>query len=76
MHTECIPERWCIYPLAMAHVQSMPNESIESLIRRFTKEVQKEGILTEYKEREHYKSPAERRKELKNRRSRKFRTEE
>ena len=54
----------------------MPNESIESLIRRFTKEVQKEGILTEFKEREHYKKPAERRKEMKNRQSRRFRTED
>lgn len=60
----------------MAQVQQMPNESIESLIRRFTKEVQKEGILTELKEREHYKSPAERRKEMKNRRTRKFRSYE
>jgi small subunit ribosomal protein S21 len=58
----------------MAQVQSMPNESIESLIRRFTKEVQKEGILTELKEREHYKSPAERRKEAKSRRVRKIRS--
>lgn len=52
----------------------MPNESIESLIRRFTKEVQKEGILNELKEREHYKSPAERRKEAKSRRVRKIRS--
>ena len=57
----------------MAQVQSMPNESVESLIRRFTKEVQKEGILNELKEREHFKSPAERRKEAKNRRSRRIR---
>lgn len=60
----------------MAQVQAMPNESVESLIRRFTKEVQKEGILTEYKEREHYKSPAERRKEIKNRQKRRFRSED
>jgi small subunit ribosomal protein S21 len=57
----------------MAQVQSMPNESIESLIRRFTKEVQKEGILNELKEREHFKSQAERRKEAKSRRVRKIR---
>jgi small subunit ribosomal protein S21 len=60
----------------MAQVQLMPNESAESLIRRFTKEVQKEGILSELKEREFYKSPAERRKEMKNRRSRRFKAEE
>ena len=64
------------FTLIMAQVQSMRNESIESLIRRFTKEVQKEGILTEFKEREHYKSPAERRKEMKNRRSRRFQSED
>jgi small subunit ribosomal protein S21 len=60
----------------MAEVQLLPNESADSLIRRFNKEVQKEGILTELKERTYFKSPAERRKELKNRRSRRYRVEE
>jgi small subunit ribosomal protein S21 len=60
----------------MAHVDSMPNESLESLIRRFNKEVQKEGTLAKLKEREFYKSPAEKRKEAKNRRTRRYRIEE
>lgn len=60
----------------MAQVQLLPNESADSLIRRFNKEVQKEGILTELKERTYYKSPAELRKERKNRRTRRYRVEE
>ena len=69
-------ERWCIFTQIMAQVQSMPNESIESLIRRFTKEVQKEGILTELKKREHYEKPSEKRKNEKNMRTRRAKFEE
>ena len=38
----------------MAKVVSQPGESVESLIRKFNKKVQNEGILAEIKKREHY----------------------
>jgi small subunit ribosomal protein S21 len=60
----------------MTQVDLLPNESPESLIRRFSKEIQKEGILTELKGRQYYEKPSERRKNLKNMRSRRFRIEE
>lgn len=39
-----------------------PDESFESLLRRFTKKVQQEGILSESRRREHFESPSVRRK--------------
>lgn len=39
-------------------VVAQPGESVESLIRKFNKKVQSEGILTELKKREHYLKPS------------------
>lgn len=39
-------------------VTAMPGESVDSLIRKFNKKVQSEGILTEIKKREHYLKPS------------------
>ncbi len=39
-------------------VYSQPGESIDSLIRKFNKKVQSEGILQEIKKREHYLKPS------------------
>lgn len=47
----------------MAFVKAQPGESSDSLIRKFTKKVISEGILLEFKEKEFYKKPSERRKE-------------
>lgn len=39
-------------------VFAQPGESIDSLIRKFNKKVQSEGILQEIKKREHYLKPS------------------
>jgi len=38
------------------------DESFESLLRRFTKKVQQEGVLSEVRRREHYEKPSIKRK--------------
>ena len=38
------------------------NESIESAVRRFKKQCEKDGILQELRKREHYEKPSVRRK--------------
>jgi small subunit ribosomal protein S21 len=50
----------------MAIVKATEGESAESLIRKFNKKVQQEGILTELRRREFYEKPAEKRKKAKN----------
>lgn len=49
----------------MAIVRASDGESVESLIRKFNKKVQQEGILTELRRREFYEKPAEVRKKAK-----------
>lgn len=39
-------------------VYAQPGESVDSLIRKFNKKVQSEGILQEIKKREHYLKPS------------------
>jgi len=39
-------------------VIAQPGESVDSLIRKFNKKVQTEGILAEIKKREHYLKPS------------------
>lgn len=46
----------------MAEVQVQPGESIESALKRFKKKIQKAGILSEIKRREHYLKPSVKRK--------------
>ncbi len=46
----------------MANVVASDNESFESLLRRFNKRVQQEGILSEVRRREHYEKPSIKRK--------------
>ena len=46
----------------MANVTADSNESFESLLRRFNKKVQQEGILSEVRRREHYEKPSVKRK--------------
>ena len=46
----------------MAEVAAGDNESFESLLRRFNKRVQQDGILGEMRRREHYEKPSLKRK--------------
>ncbi|MGH7198364.1 MAG: 30S ribosomal protein S21 [Candidatus Omnitrophota bacterium] len=46
----------------MAGVRVRENESIESAVRRFKKQCEKDGILQELRKREHYEKPSVRRK--------------
>lgn len=47
----------------MAKVIARPEESVESLIRRFRKKVEKAGILDDMRKHEYYKSPAVKKRE-------------
>ena len=38
------------------------NESFESMLKRFNKKVQQDGVLAEYRRREHYEKPSVKRK--------------
>ena len=49
----------------MAHVVINQNESFDSLLRRFNKKVQQDGILSEVRRHEHYEKPSVRRKRKK-----------
>lgn len=46
----------------MANVVIGENESFDSLLRRFNKKVQQDGILSEVRRHEHYEKPSVRRK--------------
>ena len=59
----------------MSEVKVGENESIESALKRFKKNVQKAGILSEIKRRERYEKPSVKRKrkaEAARKRNRKF----
>jgi small subunit ribosomal protein S21 len=57
----------------MAHVKANEGESADSLIRKFNKKVQQEGILTELRRREYYEKPSVQRKKAKEALERKIR---
>jgi small subunit ribosomal protein S21 len=42
----------------MAEVKRRPNESVDELVKRFKKQVQKEGIMKEIKKREYFVAPS------------------
>jgi len=42
----------------MSYVKAKPGESIDSLLRRFKKAVDKSGILSDYKKNEFYEKPS------------------
>ena len=46
----------------MANVVADENESFESLLRRFNRRVQQEGVLSEVRRREFYEKPSVKRK--------------
>ena len=47
----------------MAIVKAQPGDTTDSIIRKFSRKVLSEGILTELKDREYHKKPAVRRQE-------------
>jgi len=46
----------------LSHVFLSEGENFDSLLRRFNKKVQQEGILSEARRRQHYEKPSIRRK--------------
>ena len=46
----------------MPHIKLRKNESFESLLRRFRRAVEQEGIMAELKKRRYYMSPSDKRK--------------
>jgi len=46
----------------VAEVKLEERESFDSLLRRFNRKVQQDGILAEFRRREHYEKPSTRRK--------------
>ncbi len=46
----------------MTEVKLFSDESFDSLLRRFNKKVQADGVLSEARRREHYEKPSIRRK--------------
>lgn len=57
----------------MAVVKANEGESADSLIRKFNKKVQQEGILKELRRREYYEKPSVQRKKAKDALERKIR---
>ncbi len=49
----------------MAEVKAGAEESFDSLLKRFNRKVQQDGILAELRRREHYEKPSVRRKRKK-----------
>ncbi len=49
----------------MSEVKIEDGESLESALKRFKKKVQKAGILTEVRRREHYEKPSVKKKRKK-----------
>ena len=46
----------------MAQVQVKQNESIDSALKRFKKQLQEAGVLKEAREHEHYEKPSDKRR--------------
>ncbi len=46
----------------MAEVKRGENETLDSALRRFKRQIQRQGVLSEVRKREHYEKPSVRRK--------------
>ncbi len=46
----------------MSHIEIRKDESFESALRRFKRQIEAEGILKEVRERKHYEKPSERKR--------------
>ena len=60
----------------MAQVQVRQNESLDSALRRFKKQIQQTGILKEAREHEHYEKPSDKKRKAEAARRRKMKTDE
>lgn len=60
----------------MAQVQVRQNESLDSALRRFKKQIQQTGILKEAREHEHYEKPSDRKRKALAARKRKIKQDE
>ncbi|MCX6375256.1 MAG: 30S ribosomal protein S21 [Armatimonadetes bacterium] len=56
----------------MAQVQVRDNESIDSALRRFKKELEQAGILREVREHQHYEKPSDKKRKAEAARKRKI----
>jgi small subunit ribosomal protein S21 len=54
----------------LAQVQVRPNESLDSALKRFKKQLEQSGVLQDYKRHTHYEKPSEKRRRQKQRRRR------
>lgn len=57
----------------MVFVKAAAGDTTDSVIRKFTRKVIAEGLILEYKQKEFYVKPAERRKEMKKEQERRAR---
>lgn len=48
--------------VGLPQVEIRKDESFESALRRFKRQIEQEGILKEVRERKHYEKPSERRR--------------
>jgi small subunit ribosomal protein S21 len=62
--------------LWLAQVQVRQNESLDSALRRFKKQLQQTGILKEAREHEHYEKPSDKKRKAEAARRRKLRADE
>jgi small subunit ribosomal protein S21 len=60
----------------LAQVQVRQNESLDSALRRFKKQIQQTGILKEAREHEHYEKPSDKKRKAEAARRRKLKTDE
>ncbi|MBU0649908.1 30S ribosomal protein S21 [Patescibacteria group bacterium] len=56
----------------MVRIKVRNNESLEQALRRFNRDVLREGILKELKEREHYTKPSESKRQKNKEKARKI----
>ena len=56
----------------MAQVQVRDNESIDSALKRFKKELEQAGILREVREHQHYEKPSDKKRKAEAARRRKI----
>jgi small subunit ribosomal protein S21 len=61
---------------SMAEVQVRQNESLDSALRRFKKQIQQTGILKEAREHEHYEKPSDKKRKALAARKRKMKQDE
>lgn len=48
--------------IILPHIEIRKDESFESALRRFKRQIEAEGILKEVRERKHYEKPSERKR--------------